>query len=108
MGVARWEWEQEELAGAKRTKVAADLKRLQLHRSQAEAAARLQVVRTEMEARSAEISLLAEATGSASKLVKTDRAVLRKMRHADADADADAGARTGSAKTPRNGAIGAV
>ncbi len=30
MGVARWEWEQEELAGAKRTKVAAELKRLQL------------------------------------------------------------------------------
>src|SRR5205085_8434532 len=29
MGVARWEWEQEELAGAKRTKVAAELKRLQ-------------------------------------------------------------------------------
>ena len=30
MGVARWEWEQEELAGTKRTKVAAELKRLQL------------------------------------------------------------------------------
>jgi circadian clock protein KaiC len=86
MGVARWEWEQEELAGAKRTKVAAELKRLQLQLSQAEAAARLQVVQTEMEARSAEIALLADATGSASKLRKTDRAALRRMRHADEDA----------------------
>ena len=83
MGVARWEWEQEELAGIKRTKVAAELKRLQLQLSQAEAAARLQVVQTEMEARSAEMALLADATGSAKVLMKTDRAVLRKMRHAD-------------------------
>ena len=57
MGVARWEWEQEELAEAKRTKVAAELKRLQLQLAQAEAAARLQVVQTEMEARSAEIAV---------------------------------------------------
>ena len=55
MGVARWEWEQEELAAQERTKVAAELKRLQLQLAQAEAAARLQVVQTEMEARSAEI-----------------------------------------------------
>ncbi|MEO8259264.1 MAG: circadian clock protein KaiC [Acidobacteriota bacterium] len=85
MGVARWEWEQEEQAGAKRTHVAAELKRLQLQLAQAEAAARLEVVRTEMEARSAEIAVLADATGSASTLLKTDRAVLRKMRHADED-----------------------
>jgi len=85
MGVARWEWEQEQQAGAKRTKVAAVLKRLQLELSQAEAAARMQVVQTEMEARSAEIAVLADATGSASKLVKTDQAVMRKMRHADED-----------------------
>ena len=96
MGVARWEWEQEELAGAKRTKVAAELKRLQLQLSQAEAVARMQVVQTEMEARSAEIAVLADATGSASKLLKTDRAVLRKMRHADDDGRAPT--RTGSAK----------
>jgi circadian clock protein KaiC len=83
MGVARWEAEQEEQALAKRTHVAAELKRLQLQLAQAEAAARLQVVQTEMEARSAEMELLASATGSASKLVRTDRAVLRKMRHAD-------------------------
>jgi circadian clock protein KaiC len=83
MGVARWEWEQEERAGAKRTQVAAELKRLQLELAQAEAEARLRVVQTEIEARRAEIALLVDATGSASKLVTTDRAVLRKMRHAD-------------------------
>jgi circadian clock protein KaiC len=83
MGVARWEWEQEENATTKRTQVATDLKRLQLHLSQAEATARLQVVQTEIEARNAEISLLADATGSASKLLRADRAMMRKMRHAD-------------------------
>ena len=83
MGVARWEWEQEEQAGTKRTQVAGDLKRLQLRLLQAEAAARLQVVQTEIEARSAEIEVLADATGSASRLLRTDRATMRKMRHAD-------------------------
>ena len=85
MGVARFEWEQQEQAKAKRVKVAAELDRLQLQLAQAEAAARLQVVQTEMEARSAEIAVLADATGSASTLIKTDHAVLRKMRHADED-----------------------
>ena len=105
MGVARWEWEQEELAGAKRTKVAAELKRLQLQLAQAEAAARLQVVQTEMEARTAEIAVLADATGSATKLVKTDRAVLRKMRHADEDGriGTRTGARDGVAKASDRG-----
>jgi circadian clock protein KaiC len=83
MGVARWEWEQEEQARTKRTQVAGDLKRLQLQLAQAEAAARLQVVQTEIEARSAEIAVLADATGSASRLLRTDRATMRKMRHAD-------------------------
>jgi circadian clock protein KaiC len=85
MGVARFEWEQQEQAKAKRVKVTAELDRLQLQLAQAEAAARLQVVQTEMEARSAEIAVLADATGSASTLIKTDHAVLRKMRHADED-----------------------
>jgi circadian clock protein KaiC len=104
MGVARWEWEQQEQAGKKRTLAASVLKRLQLQVAQAEAAARLQVVRTEMEARSAEIAVLADATGSASKLVKTDRAVLRKMRHADEEVGV---AKRVSAKIPsaRNGAV---
>jgi circadian clock protein KaiC len=83
MGVARWEWEQEERAKKRRTLVATDLKRLQLELAQAEAAARLQVVQTEMEARSAEIAVLADATGSASELLVTDRAMVRRMRRAD-------------------------
>ena len=83
MGVARWEREQEEAAKSKRTRVAAELNRLQLQLAQAEAAARLQVIRAEMAARSAEIAVQADASGSASSLVRTDRAVLRKMRHAD-------------------------
>jgi len=85
MGVARFEWEQEEQARGKRVQVAAELERLRLQLAQAEAAARLQVVQTEMEARSAEIAVLADATGSASRLLRTDHAVLRKMRHADED-----------------------
>jgi circadian clock protein KaiC len=105
MGVARWEWEQGERAAKKRTQVDAEFKRLQLQLAQAEAAARLQVIRTEMEARSAEIAVLALATGSASKLLATDRAVLRKMRHADEDVRVVKPARAkGSA---RNGITGA-
>jgi circadian clock protein KaiC len=101
MGVARWEAEQEEHARTKRIHVEAELKRLQLQLAQAEAAARLQVVQTEMEARSAEIAVLADATGSASKLVRTDRAVLRKMRHADEDVHVAKG--TGANGAAKNG-----
>jgi circadian clock protein KaiC len=103
MGVARWEWEQEEQAGTKRIQVAAELKRLQLQLAQAEAAARLQVVQTEMEARSAEIALLADATGSATTLVRTDRAVLRRMRHADEDVRVVTRTGSKSGTTPKNG-----
>ena len=113
MGVARWEWEQEEQATTKRTQVATDLKRLQLHLSQAEAAARLQVVQTEIEARNAEISLLADATGSASKLLRADRAMMRKMCHADDEVRAPKATSTnGGPKTngdpTTNGGEGAV
>jgi len=104
MGVARWEWEQQEQAGKKRTLAATVLKRLQLQVAQAEAAARLQVVRTEMEARSAEIAVLADATGSASELLKTDKAVLRKMRHADEDVRVAKRA-NGKRVSARNGAV---
>jgi circadian clock protein KaiC len=83
MGVARWEWEQEEAATKKRSHTETELKRLHLKLAQAEAAARLQVVKTEMDARDAEIGVLSLATGSASRLLASDRAVLRKMRHAD-------------------------
>jgi circadian clock protein KaiC len=107
MGVARWDWEQEEQARTKRIHVAAELKRLQLQLAQAEAAARLQVVQTEMEARSAEIAVLADATGTASKLVRTDRAVLRKMRHADEDVRV--AKRTGAqGRAARNGERGVL
>jgi circadian clock protein KaiC len=85
MGVARWEWEQEERAAQKRTKVAAELKRLQLQVAQAEAVARLQVVQTEIDARNAEMSVLALATDSASQLLASDRETLRKLRHGDGE-----------------------
>jgi circadian clock protein KaiC len=97
MGVARWEWEQAARAEAKKSKVASDLKRLQLHLSQAEAVARLQVVQTEIEARDAEMAVLADATGSASTLMRTDRATMRMMRHADADELPDVGRPTAKA-----------
>ncbi|MHB0963816.1 MAG: circadian clock protein KaiC [Gemmatimonadaceae bacterium] len=85
MGVARWQREQEERAKAKRTHVTAERTRRRLQLEQVEAAARLQVIQTEMDARSAEITVLADATGSATTLVRTDRAMLRKMRHADVE-----------------------
>ncbi len=106
MGVARWEWEQAEQAKAKGVHAASELRRLQLRLAQAEAAARLQVVQTEMAARSAEIAALANATGSASKLRSTDRAVLRRLRHADEDARAVAGNGT-KGRAPRRGGRGA-
>ncbi len=73
--------------------MATKLKRLKLHLAQAEAAARLQVVQTEFDAREAEIEVLDDATGSASKLLATDRRVLRKMRYADAE--------SGGGRSPR-------
>ncbi len=85
MGVARWEWEQQELANKKIAKAANDLKGLHLQLAQAEAAARLQVVQTEMTARSAEIDVLATATGQASARRETERVTMRKLRHADTD-----------------------
>ena len=85
MGVARWQWEQEGIAARQSAQEALVLKRLQLQLAQAEAAARLEVIRTEMEARSAEIALLKSSTGSATDLEATDRAVLLEMRHADVE-----------------------
>ena len=85
MGVARWEWEQEELAAQERARVASELKRLQLQVAQAEAVARLQVVQTEIDARRAEMTVLALATGSATQLQASDRKMLRKLRHGDAE-----------------------
>jgi hypothetical protein len=100
MGVARWEWEQAERAGKQRARVAVEYKRLQLQLQQAAATARLQVIQTEIQARHAEMAVLADATGSASQLRKSDRAVLRKMRHADAEAHVPV--RIGAAAAPRS------
>lgn len=85
MGVARWEWEQEEAAAFKNAETAVQRKRLQLELSQAEAAARLEVVRVEMEVREAEIALLSDATSAASELLTKERATLRRLRHADVE-----------------------
>jgi circadian clock protein KaiC len=109
MGVARWEWEQEEQAKKKRSQTAAELKRVHLRLAQAEAGARLQVVKTEMEARNAEIGVLALATGSESELRKTDRAVLLKMRYADADVSVGAKKKAPKAlRTKKNAVKGAA
>lgn len=97
MGVARWEWEQEERATKKQLQAATVLKRLQLKLAQAEAEARLKVVQVEIEARSAEMAVHAEATGRATELRVSDRAMLRKLRHADAE---DATNKRGKKKTP--------
>lgn len=83
MGVARWEREQKERATQKRSRVASEYTRLKLKLAQAEAAARLQVISTEIEARNAEIALLDAELASASELITTDLVTLRKMRHAD-------------------------
>jgi circadian clock protein KaiC len=101
MGVARWEWEHEAAAAADRGKSATAHRTLQLKLSQAEAAARLLVVQTEMAARAAEIKLLKEATGSASALIDRDIATLRKMRYADDEPAA--GPRTGRPRPKRAG-----
>ena len=83
MGVARWEREQEERADKTRALGASELARLKLKLAQAEAAARLLVINTEMEARNAEIALLDTDLTTASELLATDRVTLRKLRHAD-------------------------
>ena len=102
MGVARWEWEQEEGAATDRVRRAAEHRTLQLRLSQAEAAARLRVVQTEMEARAAEIKLLIE-TSSQSALQHSDRATLRKMHYADDDATTGARRRKpGAVQPPRH------
>ena len=98
MGVARWAWEREERGEKIRALAAIEHKRLQLTLAQAEAAARLQVVQKEMDARHAEIAVLADATGLESKDVRVDRAMLRKLRHADEELMTD-----GRAGLPRSG-----
>lgn len=102
MGVARWQWEQETIAARQSAAEATEMKRVHLQLAQAEAAARLEVIRTEMEARRAEIALLVSTTGSASTLELTDRAVLRGMRFADAEPAAKLSAPDESEKPRRS------
>ncbi len=102
-GVARWEWEQAEQTERLRAQVAAEHKRLHVHLAQAEAAARLQVIQTEMQTRAAELTLLDDAAGSASTLLRTDQATLRKLRHADEEAPAVV--RTGGKKIAKKGVL---
>lgn len=83
MGVARWEREQEERASKKQALRASEIARVKLNSAQAEAAARLTAITTEMEARKAEIALLSLELASASNLIAADHVVLRKLRHAD-------------------------
>lgn len=83
MGVARWEREQEELAARRLALRTAEIARVKLSSAQAEAAARLTVISTEMELRKAEMALLDLEMASASDVLATDRLALRKLRHAD-------------------------
>ena len=83
MGVARWEREQEERASKQLTLRASEIARVKLNSAQAEAAARLTVITTEMEVRRAELALLDLELASAKDLLATDRLALRKLRHAD-------------------------
>jgi circadian clock protein KaiC len=82
-GVARWEREQEEQAARARAQDAAEHKRLHFELAQAEAALRLQVIEREMQTRTSEMAQLDKASGLTSKLLKIERAKLRKLRHAD-------------------------
>jgi len=83
MGVARWEREQMERAAKQQAKRASEIARVKLNSAQAEAAARLRAITTEMEVREAEIALLGLEVASAKDLLATDRLALRKLRHAD-------------------------
>ena len=57
--------------------------RARYERVRSEVGPRVTVVAATKYVSLAEMAVLADATGSASKLVTTDREVLRKMRHAD-------------------------
>ncbi len=85
MGVARWQWEKDSAAAKQGADEALERRRLQLRLAQAEATARLEVIRSEMAARSAEIALLARSKGSASDLDATDIATLHGLRFGDDD-----------------------
>ena len=60
-----------------------EIARVKLRSAQAEAAARLAAITTEMELRQAEIALLDLEMTTASDVAATGRLALRKLRHAD-------------------------
>lgn len=83
MGVARWEREQEELAAQRLASRTSEITRVKLSGAQAEAAARLVAIKTEMELRQAEMALLELEVATAADTAATGRVALRKLRHAD-------------------------
>lgn len=83
MGVARWEREQMERAAKQQAIRISEIARVKLNSAQAEAAARLKAITTEMKLREAEIALLSVEMATASDLRATDRLALRKLRRAD-------------------------
>ncbi len=83
MGVARWEREQDELAAQRLAQRTTEIARVRLRGAQAEAAARLAAIQTEMELRQAEMALLDLEMVTASDDAATGRLALRKLRHAD-------------------------
>lgn len=85
MGVARWEREQAERTVREQTAKAREIARVRLESAQAEAAARLRAITTEMEIRKAEIALLDLDVASASERLASDQVAIRKLRHADAE-----------------------
>jgi circadian clock protein KaiC len=83
MGVARWEREQEELAGQRRAMRTSEIARAKLTAAQADAAARLTAIKAEMELRQAEMALLELEMATTSHVAVTDRLELRRLRRAD-------------------------
>ena len=107
MGVARWEREQEEVAARKKALRVAEVARVRLQSAQAEAAARLAAIATEVEVRNAEMALLDLEVTAAKEQLATDRLALRKLRHADEELPPPNGKKTpppsGRPVRPRKG-----
>lgn len=99
MGVARWEREQEEVADRKRALRTAEVTRVRLQSAQAEAAARLAAITSEVEVRNAEMALLDLELAAAKEQLATDRLALRKLRYADEELPPTSGKET----PPSNG-----
>lgn len=85
MGVARWERERSELAVQHKALRTAAIARVRLKSAQAEAAARLAVITTEIEVRAAELALLDAELTQATELRSSEDETLRRLRHADVE-----------------------